>query len=90
MDKPLRFGLIGAGGVGAYHLAAIRRLEAFGAARVAAIAEPSAVCRTKTIEVGMAGPNTPWYENYLDLLDGDHDLDDVETALLELTHGAAC
>lgn len=80
MDKPLRFGLIGAGGVGALHLAAIRRLEAYGEVKVAAIAEPSLDCRLASREQGLVDAGTPWHERYQDLLEGGHDLDVVSIA----------
>ena len=80
MEKPIRFGLIGAGGVGALHLAAIRRLEAFGEVKVAAIAEPSLDCRLASRGRGLVDPVTPWHERYQDLLEGGHDLDVVSIA----------
>lgn len=80
MDRPLRFGLFGAGGVGAFHLAALRRLEAYGQVEVVAIADPLESCRVNTLAAGTVDDTLPWYSRYQDLLEGGHNLDAVTVA----------
>jgi predicted dehydrogenase len=80
MSKPIRLGLIGAGGVGAYHLAALRKLEATGQVQVVSIADPSPTSRAAAYQLELADRDFPWYTDYRELLEGSTGLDLVSIA----------
>jgi predicted dehydrogenase len=74
MNKPVRFGLIGAGGIGAYHRAAIESHEATGRAALAAVADPWAD-RLAEQKAQLEGRGVRWYLDYHELLRREEDLD---------------
>lgn len=74
-----KFALFGAGGVGAYHLAAIERQERKGAARLVAVADPTAD-RMPERKAQLQGRGVRWHMDYLDLLREEAELDAVVVA----------
>jgi predicted dehydrogenase len=74
MTKPVRFGLIGVGGVGAYHRAAIESHEAAGAARLVAVADPWAG-RLAAQKTELESRGVRWHMDYRDMLRNEADLD---------------
>lgn len=61
-----RYGLIGSGMMGQEHIRNVKLLEG---ARIAAIAEPNEVMRTRSVE--LAGGSVTAFESYLDMLSAD-------------------
>jgi predicted dehydrogenase len=74
MNKPVRYGLIGAGGVGAYHRAAIEKHEATGRAALVAVADPWAD-RLADQKAQLEGRGVRWYLDYRELLQRENGLD---------------
>jgi len=79
MTKPVRFGLIGAGGIGAYHRAAIEAQQASGAARLVAIADPW-VERIPGKREELASSGIAWHPDYHDMLREETGIDAVVIA----------
>ncbi len=76
MSLPLRYALIGATGIGSYHLAAIKALEADGLARLAAVADP-AVARLPALRTDLDSRGVRSYLDYRELLEQEPGLDVV-------------
>ena len=74
MTNPIRFGLIGCGGIGAYHRAAIEAHEAAGTARLVAVADPWAE-RLATQKTELESRGVRWHLDYRDMLRTETDLD---------------
>ena len=74
MNNPVRFGLIGAGGIGAYHRAAIELRETAGRAALAAVADPWAERLTEQ-KAKLEARGVRWYLDYRDLLRREEELD---------------
>jgi predicted dehydrogenase len=72
--KPVRFCLIGAGGIGAYHRAAIEKNTEAGRAVLAAVADPWAD-RLAEQKAQLEGRGIRWYLDYRDLLRREDGLD---------------
>jgi predicted dehydrogenase len=90
MKTPVRFGLVGAGGVGAYHLNAIRALADEKLAEVVAIADPT-VDRLAKEKAEAESKGIRWYLDYRDMLAKETSLDAVTIATpipfhLEMAH----
>jgi predicted dehydrogenase len=79
MTKPVRFALIGVGGIGAYHRAAIEAQEAAGAAKLVAVADPWAE-RLAAQKAELESRGVRWHTDYRDLLREEADLDAVVIA----------
>jgi predicted dehydrogenase len=79
MNKPLNIGLIGAGGIGAYHRASIEALEKTGLARLIAIADPWAD-RLAAAKTELESRGVRWHLDYRDMLNNENDLDAVVIA----------
>jgi predicted dehydrogenase len=67
MTNPVRFGLIGVGGIGAYHRAAIEAHESAGVARLVAVADPWAE-RLAAQKADLESRGVRWHMDYRDLL----------------------
>jgi predicted dehydrogenase len=74
MNHPVRFGLIGAGGIGAYHRASIELNETAGRAALAAVADPWAE-RLAQQKAELEARGVRWYLDYRDLLRREEALD---------------
>jgi len=74
MTNPVRFGLIGAGGIGAYHRAAIESHEAAGRALLVAVADPWAE-RLVTQKAELEGRGVRWHLDYREMLRRETGLD---------------
>jgi predicted dehydrogenase len=79
MIKPVSFGLIGAGGIGAYHRVAIESNETADRAVLAAVADPWAD-RLADQKARLEGRGVRWYMDYRELLRREEDLDAVVIA----------
>ena len=79
MNIPVRFALIGAGGVGAYHLSCLETLEREGKLRLAGVADPSGD-RLADTRAALEGRGVRWFSNYAELLASLPDLDAVVIA----------
>jgi len=79
MTKAVRFGLIGVGGIGSYHRAAIEAREADGAARLVAVADPW-VERLAAQKTELTSRGVRWHLDYRDMLREEADLDAVVIA----------
>jgi predicted dehydrogenase len=79
MIKSIRFGLIGVGGIGSYHRAAINKLEARGAARLVAVADPW-VERLAPARDELLARGVHWHLDYRAMLETERDLDAVVIA----------
>ncbi len=79
MTKRIRFGLIGAGGIGAWHRAAIEAQEAAGAAQLVAVADPWAA-RLATQKAELEARGVRWHLDYREMLRLEPDLDAVVIA----------
>jgi predicted dehydrogenase len=96
MSKPLHYALIGATGIGGYHLATLQEMEATGAIRIAAVADP-ALAHLSELRDDLTSQGVRTYLDYLELLRGESELDVVvisvpiplhlEMALACLDHG---
>jgi predicted dehydrogenase len=71
--------LIGAGGVGAYHLETIEKLEATGVLRLKAVADPT-VSRFPEVRDRLAARGVRWYLDYREMLTEESDLQAVTIA----------
>ena len=76
MSSPPRYALIGATGIGAYHLAALRQLEEAGAIRVVAVADP-ALSRDEALAADLKAQGTAAHLDYQDMLRATAGLDVV-------------
>ena len=76
MTKPVRYALIGATGIGAYHLAAIREMEKAGLVRLAAVADP-AVANRPELKAEFTSAGTTAYLDYREMLRQEPALDVV-------------
>jgi predicted dehydrogenase len=74
MSKPVRFGLIGVGGIGAYHRAAIEAQETAGAAQLVAVADPWAD-RLATQKGELEARGVRWHLDYHEMLRDEPALD---------------
>ena len=77
--SPVRFALIGVGGVGALHLEAIHSLEREGSAKLVAAADPT-LSRFPELEHQLQQDGVRLYRDYRDLLEDEHHLDAVTIA----------
>lgn len=79
MKRSFNFGLIGVGGIGAYHRRSIQRLASSGQAQLVSIADPTFAPdhpeRTYLEKTGVQ-----WFENYTDMLEQQVDLQAVTIA----------
>jgi predicted dehydrogenase len=80
------FALIGVGGIGAYHLASIRKLEEQGLARLVGVADPTAE-RFPDLKREFESRGVRWHLDYRDMLRGESDLDAVTIATPIPFHG---
>lgn len=71
--------LIGAGGVGAYHLETIEKLEATGGLRLTAVADPT-VSRFPEVRDRLVARGVRWYLDYREMLAAETDLQAVTIA----------
>lgn len=76
---PVNIGLIGAGGVGAYHLRSISLHEKSGKARLAAVADPT-VDKLGDEKAALEARGVRWHLDYREMLDKETDLDAVVIA----------
>ncbi len=76
MSAPLRYALIGATGIGAYHLAALRKLEETGRLRVVAVADP-ALAKDEALAADLAARGVAAHLDYRAMLRGEAGLDVV-------------
>jgi len=67
MTNPIRIGLIGVGGIGAYHRAAIEMQESVGAAELVAVADPWAD-RLGPQKAELEARGVRWHMDYRDML----------------------
>lgn len=74
--NPVKIGLIGAGGVGAYHLRSISLHEKAGKARLVAVADPT-VDRLGEEKAGLEARGVRWHLDYREMLAKEPDLDAV-------------
>jgi predicted dehydrogenase len=79
MTKAVRFGLIGVGGIGSYHRAAIEAHESSGAARLVAVADPW-VERLAAQKEELTSRGVRWHLDYRDMLREEAELDAVVIA----------
>jgi predicted dehydrogenase len=79
MTKPVRFGLIGAGGIGAYHRAAIEARQSAGAAQLVAVADPWAD-RLAAQKSELESHGVRWHLDYREMLRLETELDAVVIA----------
>lgn len=77
--RPIRFGLIGVGGIGSCHCAAIRKLEEAGMVKLVAVADPM-VERLAAEKNTMEAHGVRWHLDYRDMLQREDDLDAVAIA----------
>ena len=90
--KAVAVALIGAGGIGGYHLASIRRLEDRGLARLVGVVEPRTDQFTD-LKRDLEARGTRWHHDYRDLLRDEARLDAVTIATpiaLHLPMALAC
>jgi predicted dehydrogenase len=88
----IRFGLIGAGGIGAFHRRTIEALEAAGRARLIAIADPTDA-RLTSENAAVESRGVRWHLDYRDMLRDESELDAVVIATpipFHQTMAAAC
>ena len=76
MNEPLRYALVGATGIGGYHLAAIREIEKTGAARLVAVADP-ALERLPDLQADLTAQGASCHLDYRALLRHEPGLDVV-------------
>ena len=76
----IKFGLIGVGGIGAYHRAAIEKLERRGVARLVAVADPT-VDRLSKEKEELDGRGVNWHLDYRDMLREDLDAVAIATPI---------
>ena len=69
----------GVGGIGAYHLAAIERLEESGRARLVAVADPTA-SRMPERKAELEGRGVRWHMDYRALLKAEAEVEAVAIA----------
>ena len=74
MNDPARYALVGATGIGGYHLAAIRELEKDGRLRLVAVADP-ALARLPDLQSDLATHGANWCLDYRELLKEEPNLD---------------
>lgn len=79
MKSPVRFGLIGVGGIGAYHLSNIEEFERAGRAKLIAVADPM-VERFPEVKARLDARGVRWHSDYRDLLRDETELDAVTIA----------
>lgn len=77
--KPLRFGLIGVGGMGASHVRTIQALEAEGLAKLVCVADPFAD-RMPEVKARFESKGIRWHLDYQKLLGTETELDAVSIA----------
>src|SRR5438105_3535962 len=79
MKTRVRFGLIGVGGIGAYHLAGIEECERAGDARLVAIADPT-MDRFPEVKAKLDERGVRRHMNYTNMLREEKELDAVTIA----------
>jgi predicted dehydrogenase len=79
MTQPIRFGLIGVGGIGSYHRTAIQGLESAGMGRLIAVADPW-IQRLATQKADLEARGVRWHLDYRDMLREEAELDAVVIA----------
>ncbi len=79
MRKPLRFGLIGVGGIGGAHLSALAELETRRGVSLVAVADP-ALPQLSSHKEKLEARGVHWHVDYRDMLNNGHDLDAVVIA----------
>jgi predicted dehydrogenase len=77
--RTIRFGLIGVGGVGSVHRAAIHQFETAGAAKLIAVADPHAG-HLGTEKAALESNGVRWHLDYREMLRHEPDLDAVVIA----------
>ncbi len=77
--NPIRFALIGVGGIGAYHLRAIEMLERAGSARLVMVADPT-VDRLGSVRDDLTARGVRWHLDYRDMLAESDEFDAVTIA----------
>ncbi len=76
MNAPPRYALIGATGIGAFHLAALRKLEATSALQIVAVADP-ALAKDETLAGDLAARGTSPHFDFREMLRKETGLDVV-------------
>jgi len=76
MSKPLRYALVGATGIGGYHLTALRELEKDGSVKLVAVADP-ALPRVPDLQSSLATQGVATYLDFRELLRLEPQLDVV-------------
>jgi len=89
-ETPIQIALIGAGGVGAYHLETIENFEASGRLQLVAVADPT-VSRFPEVRDRLAARGVRWYLDYREMLNEEKGLQAVTIATpipfhLEMAH----
>jgi predicted dehydrogenase len=79
MSDPLRYGLIGVGGVGGVHLSALAALESQGLAKLVAVADPS-LPQLNAQKERLEARGVRWHLDYRGLFDAGQPLDAVVIA----------
>ncbi len=74
MKAPLRYALVGATGIGGYHLDVIRTLEKEGLARFAAVADP-ALRSLPDLQSSLTGQGAACYLDYREMMRGEPEID---------------
>ncbi|MGC3988593.1 MAG: Gfo/Idh/MocA family oxidoreductase [Chthoniobacteraceae bacterium] len=78
-ETPIQIALIGAGGVGAYHLETIENFEAAGRIQLAAVADPT-VSRFPEVRDRLTARGVRWYLDYREMLRAEQSLQAVTIA----------
>ncbi len=73
MSAAARYALIGATGIGGYHLAALQKMESAGLVRLSAVADP-ALAKSAELRSELAARGVETYLDYQEMLSGQHDL----------------
>ena len=76
VKEPVRYALVGATGIGGYHLAAIREMEKNGLVRLAAVADP-ALARLPDLRAELTAQGASCHLDYRELLRQEPGLDAV-------------
>lgn len=80
MDQKINLALVGVGGIGAFHLAAIENLERNGGLRLVAVVEPCAD-RFTELKQRLADRGVRWYLDFDEMLAQESALDAVSIAV---------
>lgn len=77
--NPLRFGLIGVGGIGVHHIRALQELEDAGLAQLVCVADPF-VDRMPEVKARFDARGVRWYEDFQKLLETETEIEAVTIA----------